>query len=188
MVSSFDGDSFPSVLRLISFLLWPGVCTRPSEIVPLFVGSHGPTMNVYIAKWLSLPALRTAHAYDYGPAHRQTGSRKQEQEASTRHSRSRHGDEQMDGQTDRWINRADGSAPLYLCRLLQRCRWDAVKKEKTDRQKKVTDPYMYQNLEAILLFWSLNHAHRHQNEKQWKKCWSLLLVGSRCADISTSPP
>lgn len=28
----------------------PGVCTRPSEIVLLFVGSHGPTMNVYIAK------------------------------------------------------------------------------------------------------------------------------------------
>lgn len=39
-----------------------GVCTRPSEIVLLFVGSHGPTMNVYIAKWLSLPALRTARA------------------------------------------------------------------------------------------------------------------------------
>lgn len=78
------------------------VCTRPSEIVLLFVGSHGPTMNVYIAKWLSLPALRTAHAYDYGPAHRQTGSRKQEQEASTRHSRSRHGDEQTDGRTGGW--------------------------------------------------------------------------------------
>lgn len=27
-----------------------GVCARPSEIVLLFVGSHGPTMNVYIAK------------------------------------------------------------------------------------------------------------------------------------------
>lgn len=39
-----------------------GVRIRPAEIVLLFVGSHGPTMNVYIAKWLSLPALRTAHA------------------------------------------------------------------------------------------------------------------------------
>ena len=81
-----------------------GVCTRPAEIVLLFVGSHGPTMNVYIAKWLSLPALRTAHAYDYGPAHRQTGSRKQE-------SGSKHPTQQVqtegwtDGQTDR---RTDG--------------------------------------------------------------------------------
>lgn len=76
-------------------------------------------MNVYIAKWLSLPALRTAHAYDYGPAHRQdrkAGSRKQEQEASTRHSRSRHGDERMDGRTDGQMDkRADRRAPLSIC-------------------------------------------------------------------------
>ncbi|MEQ2206608.1 hypothetical protein XENOCAPTIV_000570, partial [Xenoophorus captivus] len=76
------------------------VCIRPAEIVLLFVGSHGPTMNVYIAKRLSLPALRTAHAYDYGPAHRQTGSRIQEHEASTRHSRSRRGDKLTDGRID----------------------------------------------------------------------------------------
>lgn len=45
---------------------------------------------------------------------------------------------------------------------------------------------MYQNLEAILLFSSLNHAHRQQNEKARKKS-SLLLVGFHRADISSSP-
>ena len=38
----------PALQMDLSFL--PGVCIRPAEIVLLFVGSHGPTMNVYIAK------------------------------------------------------------------------------------------------------------------------------------------
>lgn len=81
------------------------------------------------------PALRTAHAYDFGPAHRQTGSREQEQEASTRHSRSRHRGEQTDGQTQ-MDKRADGSGPLCLRRLLKRCRRDTARKEKGKKQNK----------------------------------------------------
>lgn len=52
--------------------------------------------------------------------------RKQESGTGSRHSRSRHGAERT-GRTDK---RADGRAPLYLCRLFQRCRRDAVIKKK----------------------------------------------------------
>lgn len=61
----------------------PGVCTRPPEIVLHFVGSHGPTMNVYIAKWLSLPALCTVCAHNSGPTHWQTGSKHPTQQVQT---------------------------------------------------------------------------------------------------------
>lgn len=97
----------------------------------------------------------------------------------------------MNRRTDR---RTDGQfeAPLSVRADSQR---DAEgtqrkKKKKTDRQKKkkVTDPYVYQNLEAVLLFSIFKHAHRHQNGKTMKKVLILLLVGSHCADISTSPP
>lgn len=126
------------------------------------------------------PALRTAHAYDFGPAHRQTGSR--EQEASTRHSRSRHRGEQTDGQTQ-MDKRADGSGPLCLRRLLKRCRRDTAKKEKnkTKTQKKIKKTKLIDKKKKKLqirictkiwklfcFFRSLNHAHRHQNEKYEK--------------------
>lgn len=91
-------------LPLISFCrppsLWPcpkrllcpcppaGVCPGPEEIV-LLCQSHGPTMNVYIAKQLSSSARRHLRLGS-GPAHRQTGSRKGET-GSSRHSRSRLG-------------------------------------------------------------------------------------------------
>lgn len=130
------------------------------------------------------PALRTAHAYDFGPAHRQTGSREQEQEASTRHSRSRHRGEQTDGQTQ-MDKRADGSGPLCLRRLLKRCRRDTAKKEKGKKQNKIkTQKKKIKKTKLIdkkkkklqirictkiwklfCFFRSLNHAHRHQNEK-----------------------
>lgn len=40
------------------FLFLPGLCIRPTEIA-LLVGSHGPTMNVYIAK-MTVPDPCTA--------------------------------------------------------------------------------------------------------------------------------
>ena len=46
--------------KIVNFC-FPGLCIRPSEIVLLFVGSHGPTMNVYIAK-MTVPAPCTAHS------------------------------------------------------------------------------------------------------------------------------
>lgn len=123
-----------------------------------------------------------------------TGSKHPTQQVQTQGWTDGRTDGWIDGQTDRQTDRrmdkrADGSAPLYLCRLFQRCRRDAVKKKKKKKTEKKSYRSVYvPNLEAILLFWSLNHAHRHRNEKQWKKCWSLLLAGSHCADISTSPP
>lgn len=111
-----------------------GVCTGPSEVALLLIGRRGPTVNVYIAS--DVPACP---AFDCWPARWQTGSRKQEQEASTWHSKSRHRQTgRTDGQMGGW------KCALCLCRLLQRR--DADKKYKTERQK---DPYMYQNLEAI---------------------------------------
>lgn len=73
--------------------------------------------------------------------------------------------------------RTDGpERPLHLCGLNQRCRSDAVgseiKKEEeeelVEKEKKVPDLYMYQNLEAILLFY-LKHGHCHQKEKKREK-------------------
>ena len=146
-------------------------------------------MNVYIAKWLSLPALRTAHAYDYGPAHRQTGSRKQEQEAkkSTRHSRSRRRDEQdgrthrqTDTQTDRQTGRwMDGwkrpSLSVQTLPEMQKGRSEKKKKlDKTKEKKKVTEPDMYQNLEAILLFLIFNPPQCSSSSK-WKTMKKVLI-------------
>lgn len=75
----------------------------------------------------------------------------------------------MDGRTD---------VALYLCRLYQRCRRDAQKKNKKlidKKKKKVPDPYMYQNLEAILLFFDLSSMliviKRKNNEKSVDLCY-----------------
>lgn len=46
-----------------------------------------------------------------------------------------------DGRTDGRTKRADGRAPLYLCRLLQRCRRDAVKKRKKKLLEKEKKSY-----------------------------------------------
>lgn len=94
---------------------------------------------------------------------------------------------------DRWI--PDGlmdtvwmaEAPLSST-VSQRCRRDAVEKKgkKKDQQKKSSrSVYVpkFGSYFAFLIF--KNHAHCHQNEKPVKKV--LLLVGSHCADISTSP-
>ena len=149
-------------------------------------------MNVYIAKWLSLPALRTAHAYDYGPAHRQTGSRKQEQEAkkSTRHSRSRRRDEQdgrthrqTDTQTDRqtggWMDGwMDGSAPLYLCRLFQRCRRDAVKKRKNlirQKKKKKLQIRICTKIWKLFCFFLIFNPPQCSSSSKWKTMKKVLI-------------
>ena len=158
----------------------PGVCTRPSEIVLLFVGSHGPTMNVYIAKWLSLPALRTAHAYDYGPAHRQTGSRKQEQEAKkhpTQQVQTQGWTRWTDGRTRQTDGRAGGwkRPSLSVQTLPEMQKGRSEKKKKLDKtKKKVTDPYMYQNLEAILLFLIFNPPPCSSSSK-WKTMKKVLI-------------
>lgn len=126
----------------------------------------------------AFPALRTAHAYDFGPAHRQTGSREREQEASTRHSRSRHRGEQTDGQTQ-MDKRADGSGPLLAQTLKEmeeghgekrKRKKTKTKKVKTDRQKKEKKKKLQIRIctkiwKLFCFFRSLNHAHRHQNEK-----------------------
>ena len=82
---------------------------------------------------------------------------------------------QTDGRMDGWM---DGSAPLYLSTTLQRLRKKGEKKKKNLKKKKkkkqVTDPYMYQNLEAILLFLIFNPPQCSSSSK-WKTMKKVLI-------------
>lgn len=76
-----------------------------------------------------------------------------------------------DGRTDRQTDgQTDGSAGRWKRPSLSEQTLTEMQKGRSEKKKKLKKSYRsvyVPNLEAILLFWSLNHAHRHQNEKQW---------------------